>query len=139
MREFRASNELTQIQFAKLISLPQSSVFDIENGRDPPSLDTLARIAAVLQWTVEEIGEFVLNVTPTRYRYVDPSRSAQELRDLSASRALKSREHFDAGALEADRNSVHGFAETSSRGVSASNHEPSETGVLFSMDSPGGG
>ena len=53
----RKEKGLTQIQFAKLLKVPQSTVGGWESGVHKPSFASLKKISEILDCTVEEIME----------------------------------------------------------------------------------
>jgi len=62
IRYIRERRNLTQSQLAKLCGVPRSTVGNIETGESNPTLSVLARLAASLQLSLEEL------LTPPRAR-----------------------------------------------------------------------
>lgn len=55
LRYVRQRRGLTQAQLAKLAELPRSTVGQLESGSGNPTLSVLARLAAALQLSIEEL------------------------------------------------------------------------------------
>lgn len=51
----RLSLKLTQIELADKLSIQQSTLSDIENGRHAPTLETVERIAKALKTTAKAL------------------------------------------------------------------------------------
>jgi transcriptional regulator with XRE-family HTH domain len=51
----RRKRGLTQVQLAKLAGLPRSTLTNLESGEGNPSLNNLAKLAAALQVSIEEL------------------------------------------------------------------------------------
>jgi transcriptional regulator with XRE-family HTH domain len=53
--EIRQKRSLTQESFAKLVGLPRSTIANLESGQGNPSLVNLAKMAAALGMTIEQL------------------------------------------------------------------------------------
>ncbi len=58
IREYRAKNNITQEELAKMVGVRRETIGHLENGRYNPSLKLGFDIAKVLQAPVEELFEF---------------------------------------------------------------------------------
>jgi len=55
LKEIRELRGLTQLQLAKLCELPRSTIANVETGGSNPTLAVLARLAAALRLSLEEL------------------------------------------------------------------------------------
>lgn len=67
---YRVEHKLTQTAFARLVGIPQSQVSRLEGGDHNPSLDTLAKLAQVLDI------ELVVDIVPAKRKRKGLSKAA---------------------------------------------------------------
>lgn len=55
LKTFRLSKNLTQLELAKLLNVKRTTVSMWENNKSLPNIDTLKKIAQVLDCTVDDL------------------------------------------------------------------------------------
>ena len=55
LKAFRMSKNLTQLEFAKLLNVKRTTVSMWENNKSLPNIDTLKKIAQLLDCTVDDL------------------------------------------------------------------------------------
>lgn len=88
MLRYRAERQMTQGEFAKLVGMTDRGVDELEHGKNYPSPATLKAVAALVDWSVEDVGALIMSLPQEMTAYcVEPRNGEGETRPVGVSAA----------------------------------------------------